>query len=169
MSKIMQIFDIYSKILSSLGTICLIGIMMYIVLSVSVRYITGIPFLGSYELGSTFLPLIAASYYMYADIKNRHIRATIFFDRFGRKTKIFLLFMFSLISSGIILMVSWRVALFGVRAYQNLDETSVLGLRMDLFLFVYSFLLLSYAIYLFFKAIDSLKGAPEVVEYSEKF
>ena len=128
MSKLRQLVDSFGKILSVMGTISLLFIMMYIVCSVGSRFITGKPLLGTFELGSTFLPLIAAFYYV-------------------------------------------NTALFGIRNHQMMAETSVLGLPTAPFLFIYSFLLLNFSIFMFFKAIDYFGGktSPDVVELREQF
>lgn len=171
MSKLRQFVDSFGKILSVMGTLSLLFIMMYIVCSVASRFITGKPLLGTFELGSTFLPLIAAFFYVNTEIHDRHIRASIIFDRFERKTQKFLNGVYSLVTTAIFLMVSWRVALFGVRNHQMMAETSVLGLPTAPFLFVYSFLLLNFAIFMLFRAIDHFGGKTlsEVVEMREQF
>lgn len=158
MSKLRQLVDSFGRILSVIGTLCLLFIMMYIVGSVASRFITGKPFLGSYELGSAFLPLIAGFYYVNTEIHGRHIRATIIFDRFSHKCRFFLDGLYSLVTAAIFFMVGWRVALFGVRNHQMHAETSVLALPTAPLLFCYSFILVYFAIYMCFRAIDYFGG-----------
>ena len=162
MSKLRQVVDSFGRILSVIGTLCLLFIMMYIVCSVGFRFVTGTPFLGAFELGSTFLPLIAALYYVNTEIHGRHIRASIIFDRFSSKTRFFLDGLYSLLTAAIFFMVGWCVALFGIRNYQMQAETSVLALPMAPFLFCYSFVLVFFAIYMCFRAIDYFKGQTKV-------
>lgn len=169
MLKIRQYVYSFGKFLSVIGTLSLLFIMMYIVCSVASRFITGKPLLGTFELGSTFLPLIAAFYYVNTEIHDRHIRATIIYDRFAPKVRNLLDGLYSLVTAAIFVMVSWRVALFGVRNYQMMAETSVLGLPSAPFLFVYSFLLLNFGVFMLFRAVDYFGGKPaEVIEVREE-
>ena len=141
------------KFLSIIGTVCLLFVMMYIVCSVLSRAVIGVPLLGTFELGSTFLPLIAAFFYINTDLHDRHIRATIIIDRFGPKLQNLLNALYSFIAAIIFVMVSWRVTLFGIRNLQIMAETSVLGLPMAPFHFVYAFALLNFAFYMFYKGV----------------
>lgn len=169
MSKLKRLVYSFGKILSVMGTISLLFIMMYIVCSVGSRFITGRPLLGTFELGSTFLPLIAAFYYVNTEIHDRHIRASIIFDRFAPKVKNLLDGMYSLVTAAIFVMVSWRVALFGVRNHQMMAETSVLGLPSAPFLFVYSFLLLNFGAFMLFRAVEYFRRKPdEAIEIREE-
>ena len=154
MKKFKELTESFGRFLSILGTMSLLFIMMYIVISVFSRSITGKPLLGTFELGSTFLPLIAAFYYVNTEIHDRHIRATIIYDRFGPKIRKFLDSSYAFITGIIFIMVSWRVALFGMRNYQMHDETNVLGLPTAPFLFIYSILLLNFAVFMFVKGIE---------------
>lgn len=154
MKRVKKLSESFGRFLSVIGTMSLLFIMMYIVCSVLSRFLTGKPLLGTFELGSTFLPLIAAFYYGNTEIYDRHIRATIIFERFSSRSQHMLDALYALIGALIFVIVSWRVALFGVRNLQMNAETSVLGLPTAPFLFVYSVLLLNFSIYLFIKAVD---------------
>lgn len=154
MRKFKELTESFGRFLSVLGTMSLLFIMMYIVTSVFSRSITGKPLLGAFELGSTFLPLIAAFYYVNTEIHDRHIRATIIYDRFSPKIRKFLDSLYAFITSIIFLIVSWRVALFGIRNYQMQAETNVLGLPTAPFLFIYSILLLNFAVFMFVKGVE---------------
>ena len=138
--------------------------MMYIVCSVFSRFFIGKPLLGAYELGATFLPIIAACFYINTDLHDRHIRATIIFERFSPKIQIILNALYSFIGALIFLMVGWRVFLFGLRSHQIKATTSVLSMPMGPFLYVYAALFTFFSIHLFFKAIDQIRGVPLAVE-----
>lgn len=160
MKKFKELTESFGKLLSVLGTVSLLFIMMYIVCSVTSRFITGKPLLGTFELGATFLPLIAAFYYVYTEIHDRHIRATIIYDRFSPQVRQFLDSLYAFTAAIIFAVVSWRVALFGIRNYQMHAETSVLGLPSAPFLFVYSFLLLNFAVFMFVKGVEHAGWIP---------
>ncbi len=149
MEKFRDLTESFGRLLAVLGTISLLFIMMYIVCSVSSRFITGRPFLGTFELGATFLPLIAAFYYVNTEIHDRHIRATIIYDRFSPRVRQLLDTMYAFTAGIIFLVVSWRVCLFGIRNFEMKAETSVLALPSAPFLFVYSFLMLNFALFMF--------------------
>jgi TRAP-type C4-dicarboxylate transport system permease small subunit len=154
MIRIRLFFEFVGKLMSVMGTLCLIFVMMYIVGSVFSRAIIGKPFLGTFELGAIFLPVLAAFFYMNTDLHDRHIRATIIFDMFSPRIKTVLNAFYSLIGALIFFMVSWRVSIYGVRMHTNMCETSVLEMPVAPFIFVYAFLLFFYALYLIFKGID---------------
>lgn len=154
MEKFKNLTESFGRLLAVLGTITLLFVMMYIVCSVTSRFFTGRPFLGTFELGAALLPLIAAFYYVNTETHDRHIRATIIYDRFNPKVRQFLDTIYAFTAGIIFLVVSWRAFLFGVRNFQMKAETSVLGLPSALFLFVYSFLMLNLAIFMFVRGGD---------------
>lgn len=160
MKKFKELTESFGRFLSILGTMSLLFIMMYIVISVFSRSITGKPLLGTFELGATFMPLIAAFYYVNTEIHDRHIRATIIYDRFSPKIRKFLDSSYAFITVIIFIVVSWRVAVFGIRNYQMQDETNVLGLPTAPFLFIYSILLLNFAVFMFVKGIEHAGWIP---------
>lgn len=154
MKKFRLLVETFGKFLSVIGTACLLFIMMYIVCSVLSRAVTGKPLLGTFELGATFLPVIAGFFYVNTDLYDRHIRATIIFDRFSPNLQNLLNASYSVIATIIFAMVGWRVALFGIRNFKMMAETSVLGIPIAPFHFVYSFLLLNFAFYMLIKGVN---------------
>jgi TRAP-type C4-dicarboxylate transport system permease small subunit len=161
MKKLRLFVESFGRFLSVIGTFCLLFIMMYIVCSVLSRAVIGKPLLGTFELGATFLPLIAAFYYINTDVCDRHIRATIIFDRLTPKLKIFLNALYSLIAALIFAMVGYCTITYGIRNLKGMCETSVLHLPIAPFHFVYSFAILSFAFYMVIKTITY---AAELIE-----
>lgn len=148
-----KIIDTTGVLWAIVGTILIMFLMMYIVVSVSLRLFAGKPLMGDIEIGMLLLPIIGACSYTYADIHNMHIRATLIFSKFNDNTQRKLDSIYSFISGIIFIIVGWRVFIYGFKSMQMGAESSVLGLPTYPFHFVYSIILSTFAVYMFIKAI----------------
>lgn len=151
--KLKRIVDNIGMCLSVIGTISLLFIMMYTVISVFLRFFTGKPLLGTVELGSILLPVIAALFYVYTDVLERHIRATIIYERFSANTQRILDIIYNLVACCIFGIVGWRVFIYGYKCMQMGSETSVLALPTHPFHFTFSIVFCFFSLYMLIKSI----------------
>lgn len=164
MKKIEKWIDGLGVLLSIIGTVGLLFMMMYTVLSVSARFFTGKPLLGTIEIGSVLLPIVASCFYIYTDMRDRHIRATIVYDHFSPRCRQYLDALFSLITAAIFIIVSWRAVFYGMRSMRIGAETSVLALPLHPFHFVYGFILMVFSAYMLLKCIRLVFSSGQLIE-----
>jgi len=154
MIKLLKVLvDKIGVLLSIIGTLLLIFIMMYTVISVFLRFFTGVPLLGTVELGSILLPALSAMFYIYTDIVEKHVRATIIYERLSIKMQRILDIVYDLIGGGIFAIVGWRGAIYASKCAQMGSETSVLALPTPPFQYSFSITCFCFAFYLFIKSL----------------
>ena len=139
---------------SSAGTICLLFMMTFIVLSVMSRAIIGKPILGDVEITSLLLPIVGSLFYIYTNIHKRHVRATLLVRHFSPRCQRLLDGLFSFVAGGLFGMLTWRVAIYGLESLRSGAVTDVVRWPTAPFHFMFTLIMGVFCLHMFIQGIS---------------
>ena len=155
-SRIMRTHKILYKIskwVSYVGMAMTVIMMLMIVIDVVLRFALNKPILGSVELASYMLSVIAFTAIPFVESEEGHIVIPLLFDRFPKKVRLFVNTLISVIGLGILVLIGLASFLLAAEYLHRGKVTQVLSIPLYPFVFIAALCISLYAIILTVNAI----------------
>jgi len=98
-----------SSIMFGAGMVAMVFVMLAVSADVFMRYVFDSPILGIWDLSTMAFAVIIWAPMTHAAIKGSHIALTFLLDRFPRLPRLVLQVIISLVTSGMLALVSWQL------------------------------------------------------------
>jgi TRAP-type C4-dicarboxylate transport system permease small subunit len=141
------------KAISCVGMAMAVLMMLMVVLDVLLRFALNKPILGSVELASYMLSIIAFTAIPLAESEERHVVIPVFFDRLPRKVRLYVYVFVSVLGAAFVVLIG--LGSFSL-AFEYMDRgkvTQVLGIPLYPFVFIAALCISLYAIVLIVNAV----------------
>ena len=146
---------------SAFSGILLVAMVLLIAVTVTGRYLFNQPVTGANEILRLALLGVAFLALGEVELRNRHIKITMFSDKLPHNAKLLLEFAISILSIGILVLLTWKSFDLAYENWQDRTETLVLGIPIYLVMFamtIGAFLsVISFLVGFFQSIIDILK------------
>ena len=137
-----------SKSISYVGMAITIIMMLMIVVDVVMRFTLNKPILGSVELASYMLSVIAFTAIPFVENEEGHIFIPLLFDRFPKKVRLFVNTLISAIGLGILVLIGLASFFLASEYLHRGKVTQVLSIPLYPFVFIAALCISLYAIIL---------------------
>ncbi len=124
-----------SKALSYIGMAMAILMMLMVVVDVCMRFALNMPVLGSVEVASYMLSIIAFTAIPFVESEEGHIVIPILFDRFPQRIRVIVNAVTNILGIGILVAIAWASFLLAPEYLQRGKTTQVL--HIPIWPFVY--------------------------------
>ena len=141
------------KSISYVGMAMTVIMMLMIVVDVVLRFALNKPILGSVELASYMLSIIAFTAIPFVESEERHIVIPLLFDRFPEKVRLFVNTMISAIGAGLLVLIGLGSFFLATEYLHRGKVTQVLSIPLYPFVFIAAFCISLCAIALILNAI----------------
>ena len=141
------------KAISYVGMAMTVLMMLMIVVDVSLRFALNKPILGSVEIASYMLSIIAFTAIPFVESEEGHIVIPLLFDRFPKKIRLFVNTLISAIGAGLLVLISLGSFFLATEYLDRGKVTQVLSIPLYPFVFIAAFCISLYAIALIVNAI----------------
>jgi len=142
-----------SRWVSYAGMAMAIIMMLMVVVDVVMRFVLNKPILGSVELASYMLSIIAFTAIPFVESEEEHIVIPLLFDRFPKKVRLFVNTLVSVIGLGILVLIGLASYLLAAEYLHRGKVTQVLSIPLYPFVFIAALCISLYAIILIVNAI----------------
>jgi TRAP-type C4-dicarboxylate transport system permease small subunit len=142
-----------SRGVSYAGMAMAIIMMLMVVVDVVMRFVLNKPILGSVELASYMLSIIAFTAIPFVESEEEHIVIPLLFDRFPKKVRLFVNTLVSVIGLGILVLIGLASYLLAAEYLHRGKITQVLSIPLYPFVFIAALCISLYAIILIVNAI----------------
>jgi TRAP-type C4-dicarboxylate transport system permease small subunit len=142
-----------SRWVSYAGMAMAIIMMLMVVVDVVMRFVLNKPILGSVELASYMLSIIAFTAIPFVESEEEHIVIPLLFDRFPKKVRLFVNTLVSVIGLGILVLIGLTSYLLAAEYLHRGKVTQVLSIPLYPFVFIAALCISLYAIILIVNAI----------------
>ncbi len=155
-NSLMRIHGMLYKISKS---VCYVGMamavimMLMVVVDVVMRFALNKPILGSVELASYMLSIIAFTAIPFVESEEEHIVIPLLFDRFPKKVRLFVNTIISVIGLGILVLIGLASFLLAAEYLHRGKVTQVLSIPLYPFVFIAALCISLYVIILIVNAI----------------
>jgi TRAP-type C4-dicarboxylate transport system permease small subunit len=145
-----------SNLVAAIATAAMVFVMLAVTADVFLRYVFNSPILGLWDVCTLAFCIIVWGPMAMAAFKGSHIALTFLVERFPRLPRLGLELLISLVSAGMLGMVSWRLLVHGILMGATKVQTGVLRIPYEPFAYFAAF---SVAV----MALVFLAGVPETV------
>lgn len=155
-SPLMRTHDVLHKIskwVSHVGMAMAILMMLMVVVDVVMRFTLNKPILGSVELASYMLSIIAFTAIPLVESEEEHVIIPLLFDHFPKKVRLFINTITAVIGLGILVLIGLASFLLAVEYLHRGKVTQVLGIPLYPFVFIAALCISLYTIILVVNAI----------------
>jgi len=142
-----------SRWVSHAGMAMAIIMMLMVVVDVVMRFVLNKPILGSVELASYMLSIIAFTAIPFVESEEEHIVIPLLFDRFPKKVRLFVNTLVSVIGLGLLVLIGLASYLLAAEYLHRGKVTQVLSIPLYPFVFIAALCISLYAIILIVNAI----------------
>jgi TRAP-type C4-dicarboxylate transport system permease small subunit len=142
-----------SRWVSYAGMAMAIIMMLMVVVDVVMRFVLNKPILGSVELASYMLSIMAFTAIPFVESEEEHIVIPLLFDRFPKKVRLFVNTLVSVIGLGILVLIGLASYLLAAEYLHRGKVTQVLSIPLYPFVFIAALCISLYAIILIVNAI----------------
>jgi TRAP-type C4-dicarboxylate transport system permease small subunit len=142
-----------SKAVSYVGMAMAVLMMLMIVVDVILRFAFNKPILGSVEIASYMLSIIAFTAIPFVESEEGHIVIPLLFDRFSKKVRLYINTLTGVIGLGILVLIGLASFLLAVEYLHRGKVTQVLSIPLYPFVFIAALCISLYAIILIVNAI----------------
>jgi len=125
-----------SSWVSYVGMATVIIMMLMVVVDVALRFFIGKPILGSVELASYMLSIIAFTAIPLVESEEMHVSIPLVFDRFPQKVRLWINSLVNLIGLGLLILLSWSSFLLAFEHLRRGKVTQVLHIPLYPFVFI---------------------------------
>ncbi|MGD9211194.1 MAG: TRAP transporter small permease [Desulfobacteraceae bacterium] len=143
-----------SKWVSYVGMAMVIIMMLMVVVDVILRFVFNTPILGSVEVASYLLSIIAFTSIPLVESEEMHIVIPLIFDRFPKKVRLVLNFLISLIGLCVLVLISVASYYLAIEYLHRGKVTQVLSIPLYPFVIISTICISLYAIIL---VVNSIK------------
>jgi len=151
--KTHRVLNKISKWVSHIGMAMAIIMMLMVVVDVVMRFTLNKPILGSVELASYMLSIIAFTAIPFVESEEEHIVIPLLFDRFPKKVRLFVTTIVSVIGLGILVLIGLASYLLAIEYLHRGKVTQVLSIPLYPFVFIAALCISLYAMILILNAI----------------
>ena len=141
------------KSISYVGVAMTVIMMLMIVIDVVLRFALNKPILGSVELASYMLSIIAFTAIPFVESEEGHIVIPLLFDRFPKKVRLFVNTLISAIGAGLLVLIALGSFFLATEYLHRGKVSQVLSIPLYPFVFIAAFCISLYAIILIVNAI----------------
>jgi TRAP-type C4-dicarboxylate transport system permease small subunit len=120
-----------SNLMTAIAMVAMVFFAVGVTIDVSLRYIFGISIFGLWDLNRLAYAVIVWGPMAMAAFKGSHITLTFLLDKFPRLPRLGLELIISLVTSGILAMVSYRLFVNAIMLGQQQTSTAVLRLPYE--------------------------------------
>jgi TRAP-type C4-dicarboxylate transport system permease small subunit len=127
------------KSISYVGMAMTVLMMLMIVVDVILRFALNKPILGTVELASYMLSIIAFTAIPFVESEEGHIVIPLLFDRFPKTARLWINTMISAVGSGLLVLIGLGSFLLGVEYLDRGKVSQVLSMPLYPFVFIAAF------------------------------
>lgn len=117
-----------SNLLSAAAMVAMVFVVLAVTADVFMRYVFKSPIIGVWDLSKLAFAVIVWGPMAAAALKGSHIMLTFLVERLPRSPRLGLELMISLVTSGMLAMVSWRLLVYAMDLVARRTQTAVLKL-----------------------------------------
>ena len=145
-----------SKAVAQLGVLCTVLMMLMIVADVLMRFLFNEPILGSVELASYMLSVIAFTTIPLVESEERHIVIPVFFDHFPRRVRLAIYTFVSLLGICTLAFIAWSSFDLAAEYARRGKITSILSIPVYPFVYLSAVCLTLYAVIMVFNLVNNV-------------
>ena len=149
---VLRCFDAVTHVLNWVGYVSLAGLIMITFVDVTGRYLINKPLQGSLEISELAMAVLGAFALLYTTTQRGHISVDLFFVRFSRRTQKAVNCAGALLGFATWGIISYRVYLLGRHIQETRETSSLLGIPISPFQFVFALGLALFALALLIEA-----------------
>jgi TRAP-type C4-dicarboxylate transport system permease small subunit len=122
-----------SSLLSAAAMVAMVFVVMAVVVMVLARWLFDFPLKGTWDLVTVAFAIIVWGPMAMAALKGSHTALTFVLDRVPRLPRLIVQLIIALVTSGMLVIVTWRLVAQGVRMGEAVSRTGVLKIPYEPF------------------------------------